>query len=226
MDNKTESKVSSIIAKAPENSGAHLSDIICITNRSLCPQGPETSGLHPDFEALLLRLACIAPKKPKAVILREKDLNDEDYQQLLFRCKKILEPMNICLIAHTFIQAAKNTGISRIHLPLPVLLNMGHRPEGFQWVGTNVHSVDDAKKALACGADYLIAGHIFETDCKAGLPGRGLNFLKKVVNMSPVPVYAIGGITLSNLKDVKRAGAAGGCMMSGLMRPGGPDFRH
>lgn len=204
--------------QTPEVSGVWLNDIICITNRSLCKAPSAASGIQPDFDALLCQLAYIAQRKPEAIILREKDLSHNAYEELLSQCQKLLEPMNVCLIAHTFIQAAKNTGISRIHLPLPVLLELGHRPEGFQCVGTNVHSVDDAKKALSCGADYLIAGHIFETDCKAGLPGRGLKFLKKIVHISPVPVYAIGGITLSNLKDVKSTGAAGGCMMSGLMQ--------
>jgi thiamine-phosphate pyrophosphorylase len=31
-------------------------------------------------------------------------------------------------------------------------------------------------------------------------------------------VYAIGGINSENLQDVMKCGAAGGCIMSGLMR--------
>lgn len=61
-------------------------------------------------------------------------------------------------------------------------------------------------------------GHIFATQCKPGLPPRGLALLKEVCTHSPIPVYAIGGITLANLPQVLEAGAAGGCMMSGFMK--------
>lgn len=65
----------------------------------------------------------------------------------------------------------------------------------------------------------IVLGNIFETDCKKGLAGKGLDFLseacKKAVN---VPVYAIGGINTQNIKAVLDAGASGGCMMSGFMK--------
>ena len=68
------------------------------------------------------------------------------------------------------------------------------------------------------GASYLIAGHIFATDCKRGLPGRGLPFLREVCAAADKPVFAIGGITPGNIADVRNTGAQGVCVMSGLMR--------
>ena len=85
------------------------------------------------------------------------------------------------------------------------------------------------------------AGHIFATDCKKGLPPRGLDFLKNVCDAVEIPVYAIGGINIApsddstasdappaydampdisvpRLADVMECGAAGGCIMSGMMR--------
>ncbi len=44
------------------------------------------------------------------------------------------------------------------------------------------------------GASYLTAGHIYATDCKRGLPPRGLGFLKEVCREVSIPVYGIGGI--------------------------------
>ena len=68
------------------------------------------------------------------------------------------------------------------------------------------------------GADFLIAGHIFPTDCKKGVAPRGLDFLNSVVKISTVPVYAIGGISRKNLSLVLQAGAKDGCIMSGFMQ--------
>lgn len=61
-------------------------------------------------------------------------------------------------------------------------------------------------EAQALGATYLLAGHIFDTSCKPGLPGRGLDFLAQVCAAVPLPVYAIGGITAETLPGVRRPG--------------------
>ena len=74
------------------------------------------------------------------------------------------------------------------------------------------------KAAESLGADYLFAGNIFETDCKKGLPGRGLEFLERVCKEVTIPVYAIGGITKEKMPRILETGAAGGCMMSGFMQ--------
>ena len=64
-----------------------------------------------------------------------------------------------------------------------------------------------------------LAGHIFATDCKKDLPPRGLEFLKEVCNSVTIPVYAIGGIKLSDVQmdEIIKCGAKGGCIMSGMM---------
>ena len=72
-------------------------------------------------------------------------------------------------------------------------------------------------EAQALGCTYITAGHVFETDCKKGLPGRGLAFIQKVSAAVEIPVYAIGGIAPSNVSQVKAAGASGVCLMSSLM---------
>ena len=64
-------------------------------------------------------------------------------------------------------------------------------------IGTSVHSVEEAIEAQNLGATYISAGHIFATDCKKGVPPRGLDFLKKVCQTATIPVYSIVGIKLS-----------------------------
>ena len=64
----------------------------------------------------------------------------------------------------------------------------------FTKIGISIHSVEEAKEAEQLGASYLTAGHIYATDCKRGLPPRGLGFLKEVCREVSIPVYGIGGI--------------------------------
>ena len=68
------------------------------------------------------------------------------------------------------------------------------KKEKFTKIGISIHSVEEAKEAEQLGASYLTAGHIYATDCKRGLPPRGLGFLKEVCREVSIPVYGIGGI--------------------------------
>ena len=77
--------------------------------------------------------------------------------------------------------------------------------------------MDDALEAQSLGCTYITAGHVFETDCKKGLPGRGLEFLRDVCAAVDIPVYGIGGIDADNIALVRDAGASGACLMSSLM---------
>ena len=70
------------------------------------------------------------------------------------------------------------------------------------------------------GVDFVFAGHVFVTDCKKGLPPRGLDFLKNVCDAVTIPVYGIGGIKFDphQWNNLKKQGACGGCIMSGMMQ--------
>ena len=88
----------------------------------------------------------------------------------------------------------------------------------FQEISVSCHSMKDMKTAVKNGATQIILGTIFETECKKGLKGKGLEFVREICKACPVPVYAIGGINMERLPHVMDAGAAGGCMMSGFMK--------
>ena len=159
----------------------------------------------------------------KAVVLREKDLSPEEYLRLAEKVKEIAGEGRRCrLILHQYPDAAETLGIDAVHLPLHILRELREKdPErlnGFRTIGTSVHSTEDARAAVQCGAAYLFAGNIYETTCKPGLEGRGLAWLKEVAGSVNIPVYGIGGITPGRMKEILETGAAGGCMMSGSMR--------
>ena len=81
-------------------------------------------------------------------------------------------------------------------------------------IGRSVHSPAEAVRSK--GADYVIAGHVFPTPSKQGLAPLGLEGLRRIIEASPVPVLAIGGITAERVAEVIGAGAAGVAVMSAL----------
>lgn len=183
-----------------------MSDILCITNRKLCKE---------DF---LIRIEKIAKAHPKAIILREKDLSEDNYKTLAKSVLQICKDYNTPCILHTFVKTAKAINCKSIHLPLPVLRTLSKSDKDFFInLGASCHSVEDATEAEKMGCTYITAGHIFDTDCKKGIPGRGVDFLKEVCKAVSMPVYALGGINAKNIVKVKAAGAKGACVMSGAM---------
>ena len=105
------------------------------------------------------------------------------------------------------------------HLPVGRLGELTQEQRNcVELLGASVHSLQDALEAQEKGCDYIVAGHIFDTDCKKGLPGRGLTFLKEVCENVSIPVYAIGGITPENITEIRQANGAGACIMSSAMK--------
>ncbi len=180
---------------------------ICITNRKL------VTG---DFLGQIER---VAERGIDAVILREKDLPEEEYERLAEKVLAVCERYGIQCILHSFINVAKRLDHPYIHLPMPLFLDLeGKEKAYFQRIGVSTHTVEEAKLAEKLGADYITASHIFTTECKIGMEPRGLDYLRKVVNAVDIEVYALGGIHPDNVLLCVEAGADGICMMSEYMK--------
>jgi thiamine-phosphate pyrophosphorylase len=85
-------------------------------------------------------------------------------------------------------------------------------------IGVTVHSVKEAQEAQRLGADYIGVSPIFTTGTKrdAGKPA-GIRLIKEIKRRVGLPVIAIGGINLSNAKEVVEAGADGLCAISAVV---------
>ena len=118
--------------------------------------------------------------KPQQLLLRAKELTPEDYAKLAREVLPLCQSYGIELIIHTHWQIALELGIQRVHLPLPKLSQLPVAARRSLVISSSVHSVAEAQRALAEGAQALVAGHIYTTSCKAGLPPRGLEFLKQI----------------------------------------------
>ncbi len=188
-----------------------MSDILCVTSRRLCRE---------DF---LVRLERIAAAGPAALILREKDLPEQDYRELGRQVLEICRRHGVPCILHAFPRVARELDHPLLHMPLSGLVAMGEgERRGFSTLGASCHSAEEVRLARELGCTYVTLGHIFPTACKAGLAPRGLEVLGEVCRGVSIPVYAIGGITPERFAPVCRAGAAGVCLMSSLMETPDP----
>ena len=184
---------------------------IVITNRHLV-QGDS-----------LKQLEKVTKLHPHALILREKDLTDDAYESLAKKVFDLCKREDITFFLHTKIEIARKIGCQNIHLSIPVLKGLSETEkkalaEDFCEISISCHSMEDVEIAMAGGATQIILGTIFETECKKGVLGKGVEFVREICQKCPLPVYAIGGMNLQRLPLVIDAGAAGCCMMSGFMQ--------
>lgn len=186
--------------------------LIAVTDSATCPR-----PLAEQIE----RLTKLTELRPQAVLLRAKALDKAAYRKLALQAQQSCEAAGIPLILHSDWQLARELGISMLHLPLALLRQISEYERAyFTWLSTSVHSVEEAIEAQALSATVLIAGHIYTTQCKAGLAPRGLGFLQSVCSAVNLPVYAIGGISFdaSQHAELQANGARGACVMSAYMR--------
>ena len=183
-------------------------NIIAVTNRHLCKR------------AFMEQMERLCRLQPKAVILREKDLSEEEYLKLAEEVLEMAEKYKVECRLHFYWEVALALEQSAIHLLLWKLREMEEEDKKrFATIGTSIHSVEEAREAQMLGSTYLTAGHIYTTDCKKGVAPRGIAFLQEVCRQVSIPVYAIGGIHVreEQIAEVMDAGASGGCIMSGMM---------
>ncbi len=84
-------------------------------------------------------------------------------------------------------------------------------------IGVSTHNLEQAKQAWEDGADLIGFGPVFGTQSKENPdPTVGLANLQQVCAESPVPVVAIGGLTLERVAEVRSAGATLGAAIGAV----------
>ena len=194
-----------------------------ITNRKLCENENLERQIEKIFSAYEKKII-LKNFEIVTLTLREKDLDKNEYLKLVEKIYPICQKYRIDLILHQNydLNLDEKYNIGGIHLSYEIFksLNKNIREKlikKYKRIGVSIHSLEEAKDVESLGASYIVAGHIFETDCKKGLEPRGLNFIKELSSILTIPIFAIGGINEENSNLVLNSGAFGVCMMSSLM---------
>jgi len=110
---------------------------------------------------------------------------------------------------------ADGVHLGQTDLPLALARNLvGHD----MLIGASTHNTEQVQKATEEGADYLGFGPIFPTDTKSDHdPVVGIQSMKYIRGLTPLPVFAIGGITPEFVTELCQAGANGVAVASGIL---------
>ena len=151
--------------------------------------------------------------------LREKELPDRQLYEEGLRIKEIIGTRDVLFVVNDRVDLALALDADGVHLgqdDLPLAVARRLLGEN-RIIGVSVQTPEEAQEAEREGADYLAASGVFPTTTKPdvgavlGIPG-----LKRIREATSLPLVAIGGINLANVKEVIGAGADGIAVVSAV----------
>lgn len=156
-----------------------------------------------------------------AIQIRERDLCARDLLALANRIQQLAAPCQSQLLINDRLDVALSLEGAGVHLrsnslPVSVVRSLIgiHR-----LLGVSAHSVDEAMRAEADGADYVVLGPIYETPSKQMYgPPLGLSKLEAASRAVRVPIIGIGGVTAARAREMRLAGAFGVAVVTAVLR--------
>jgi thiamine-phosphate diphosphorylase len=179
-----------------------MSPIICLVTDRRRLAGSERS--------LVTLISAAAHAGVHLVQVRERDLEARALVGLVKACVDAVRATRTRIVVNDRLDVALAGGAHGVHLrsdSMPAVRVRRWTLPGFL-VGCSVHSREEAQQR-ADGADYLIAGTVFETPSKPRTATGGLALLRDIATSVPLPVLAIGGMNINRLREVACAGASG-----------------
>jgi thiamine-phosphate pyrophosphorylase len=162
-----------------------------------------------------------------AVQLREKDLPTRELLELALRVRDRAAAAGSRLLINDRVDLCWASGSDGVQLrtdSLPTTVVRRLLGEACL-IGVSAHSLDEAVRAEAEGADFVLFGPVYETPSKSAYgPPQGLGRLADVTARVGVPVFAVGGVTATRVPELRRAGARGAGVISAVFGAG--DIAH
>jgi len=164
------------------------------------------------------------------VLLREPAWGPESISRLAGRVQaRLRESSNISVrvLLSRRAELAAELALDGVHLAGgdPSAVSSARRRLGAtRTIGYSAHSIEEACKAAAEGADYVSYSPVFGSISKGRhpLPAVGLEGVAEASRVVAVPVYALGGILPEHAGALRKRGAAGAAMIGGILDAADP----
>ncbi len=155
----------------------------------------------------------------KWIQYREKNRSKKEMFYSALKIRKLTKRFNALFIINDHVDVALAVDADGVHLGQDdIPLSEAKKIMKDKIIGISTHSIPEALKAEAGGADYIGFGPIFHTTTKNTGKPKGTHTLKQVKNSVNIPVIAIGGIKVDNVVSVFSSGCDGVAVSSGLLK--------
>ncbi len=155
---------------------------------------------------------------------RAKHVRPDERRDMALKLKELCQQHAATFIINDLPELARDVDADGVHLGQDDMPAVQARQliGRNKLIGISSHSVEEALKAEAQGADYIAIGSIFPTGSKDDTTLVGLKTLSKVRKAVRVPLVAIGGITPAGAFEALEAGADSVAVLSGIMADNDP----
>ncbi|MEO8012003.1 MAG: Nudix family hydrolase [Dokdonella sp.] len=107
-------------------------------------------------------------------------------------------------------QLAEVLGLDGVHLPSRIAMNLSRRPVGpHRWLAVSCHNADELQHAASIGADFATLSPVNFTPSHTDSISLGWPHFTDLVANAPLPVYALGGMQVSDIETARASGAQG-----------------
>ena len=139
---------------------------------------------------------------------RDKRLSDRDHVAIGQRLTRLVDGTTAAWLMNDRTDLAMATDAAGVHLGQDDLSVAAARKMigGDKLIGVSTHSIEQARQAVADGADYIGVGPVFESGTKHFTDFVGVELVTAVAKEIKIPAFAIGGINLENVSQVRDAG--------------------
>jgi 8-oxo-dGTP diphosphatase len=164
------------------------------------------------------QLAGLAAKRWGWVQVREPLMSRDELADFVARAAAIVHGYGGRLVVNADPAWCADWPVDGVHLNGARLHGLRARPD-FSWVGASLHNRDDLAKAGELGLDYALLGHVAATASHPDQAPLGWDgFAACLAGEVPLPVYALGGLSLGDLEAARKHGAHGVALMRGAWR--------
>lgn len=171
-------------------------------------------------EELLTKITAALFGGVRLIQLREKHLKARGLLRLAKKLRGITRDYGASLLINDRLDIALACEADGVHLTVSSFSPKEARRllGNDRLIACSTHSSEQALLAQADGADFITLGPVFHTPSKAayGEP-LGLESFKEITSNIQIPVFALGGVKKTNIKEVKAAGAYGYAIISEIM---------
>jgi thiamine-phosphate pyrophosphorylase len=179
-----------------------------VTDRGLCGGKPLAEVIR---QAVKGGVSCVQ--------LREKEVSTRFFVEEAIQIKNILQPYNVPLIINDRVDVALACAADGVHIgqedmPYEIARKlMG--PKAI--IGLSVETWEDVLASQKLDVNYIGVSPVFATPTKTDTKGAwGLEGLRRIKDFSRHTLVAIGGMNLSNVREVLDAGADGVAVVSAI----------
>ena len=156
--------------------------------------------------------------------IREKDLDEDTFEQEAQSLKKLCAEYHIPFVVNDSVEIALEIDADGVHVGQSDIKGRDIRSMigNDKILGISAGTVEEAIAAEKAGADYIGVGAVFGTSTKKNARYLTVEKLKEISESVSIPVVAIGGISASNIMELKSSGVDGVAVVSAIFAAGNP----